>query len=126
VPAFRPTVDRRALDEMRRALDRGLTPQGKAALAREVAAWMPNSSKETLATYLEGAELTAVRSGLFVAGEAEAVKRMVMGENGTAFRVPPRTKVRELMVFALSEDLHALRVAAGTSVEVMARAAAAR
>ncbi|HZA52288.1 MAG TPA: tetratricopeptide repeat protein, partial [Myxococcaceae bacterium] len=84
VPAFRPTVDRRALDEMRRALDRGLTPQGKAALAREVAAWMPNSSKETLATYLEGAELTAVRSGLFVAGEAEAVKRMVMGENGTA------------------------------------------
>jgi tetratricopeptide (TPR) repeat protein len=126
VPGFPFTADRKMLEDMRRLLERGLTPQARTALAREIAAWLPQSSTEDLTSYLEGAELTAVRTGLFVANEAEPVKRMVLGETGTAFRVPPRTKVRELMVFALSEDLHALRVVVGTNVEVAPRAAAAR
>jgi tetratricopeptide (TPR) repeat protein len=126
VPRFNFTADRRLLDEMRRLLERSLTPQARTALAREIAAWLPHSSSEDLASYLEGAELTAVRTGLFVANEAEPVKRMVLAETGTAFRVPPRTKVRELMVFALSEDLHALRVVVGTNVEVAPRASAGR
>ena len=59
--------------------------------------------------------------GLFVAGEIEPVKKMVMGETGSQYRVQARSKIRDLMVFALSEDLHALRVAAGTNVEVQLR-----
>ena len=62
-----------------------------------------------------------MRAGLFAAGEMEPVKRMVMGETGSAFRVAPRAKLRELMVFATSEDLHELRVAVGTHVEVQVR-----
>jgi hypothetical protein len=53
-----------------------------------------------------------------VAGEIEPVKRLLMGEGGGTFRVPARSKIRDLMVFALGEDLHALRVAVGTSVEI--------
>ncbi len=51
----------------------------------------------------------------------EPVKKMLMGEGGSAQRVNSRTKLRELIVFALSEDLHALRVAVGTQVEVAVR-----
>ena len=91
------------------------------ALARITKEYVKVATTNDLRNYLEGAELTAVRTGLFVAGEIEPVKKMVMGETGTMYRVQTRSKIRDLMVFALSEDLHALRVAAGTNVEVQLR-----
>jgi hypothetical protein len=62
-----------------------------------------------------------LRAGLFVAGDLEPVKKMVMGETGAAFRVEGSAKLRQLMVFAVSEDLHALRAAAGMQVEIQIR-----
>ena len=70
---------------------------------------------------LEGAELTGVRCALFTAGDLEAVKKLVQGETGSAFRVVGKVKIRELMTFAVSEDLAALRMAVGTNVEVPTR-----
>jgi hypothetical protein len=46
---------------------------------------------------------------------------MVVGETGAAYRVTSAHKIREMMVFALSEDLHLLRRAVGTQVEVQGR-----
>jgi hypothetical protein len=74
-----------------------------------------------LRNYMEGAELSAVRCGFFVAGEVEPVKKMVMNESGSAQRVASRSKIRALMVFALSEDLHALRQAVGINIEIAQR-----
>ncbi len=123
---FRFTADMRAIEEFRKLLEKSLTAQAHAALAREVAAYVASAQADDLKHYLEGAELTALRAGLLVAGEVEPVKRMVAGETGSAYRVQPRTKIRDLMVFALSEDLHALRVAVGTQVDPTAAAAPAR
>ncbi|MFP2964371.1 hypothetical protein ACLEPN_43390, partial [Myxococcus sp. 1LA] len=83
--------------------------------------WLPTATPQAVRQYLEGAELTAARAGLLAAGEMEPVRRMVQGETGSAFRVPVRNKLRELLVFATSEDLHELRVAVGTHVEVQVR-----
>ncbi len=121
VQRFRFTADPRAIEQERKILEKGLTQQARMALAREVGAYVQTATPEDLRNYLEGAELTAVRTGLFVAGEVEPVKRAVMGETGNAYRVPARSKIRDLVVFALSDDLHALRVAVGTSVEVNVR-----
>ncbi len=121
VDRFRFTADPRALDTERRMLEKSLTEQARTALARITKEYVKTATSNDLRNYLEGAELTAVRTGLFVAGEIEPVKKMVMGETGSMFRVQTRSKIRDLMVFALSEDLHALRVAAGTNVEVQLR-----
>jgi hypothetical protein len=51
----------------------------------------------------------------------EAAKKMVMNESGASHRVPSRAKIRAMMVFALSEDLHALRQAVGTNIEISAK-----
>lgn len=56
-----------------------------------------------LTHYLEGAELSATRAGAFVAGDIEPVKKMVLAETGSMYRVQPRSKVWDLMVFALGE-----------------------
>ncbi|MGA9522845.1 MAG: tetratricopeptide repeat protein [Myxococcaceae bacterium] len=121
VQRFRFTADPRAIEQERKLLEKALTQQARMALTREVGAYVQTATPEDLRNYLEGAELTAVRTGLFVAGEVEPVKRAVMGETGNAYRVPARSKIRDLVVFALSDDLHALRVAVGTSVEVSVR-----
>ncbi|MGQ0507405.1 MAG: tetratricopeptide repeat protein [Myxococcaceae bacterium] len=121
VPNFRFTADPTARNNERRALEKALPEPARAALARVTQEYVRTATPNDLRAYLEGAELTAVRAGLFVAGEVEPVKKMVMGESGATFRVPSRSKIRDLMVFALSEDLHALRAAVGTQVEVQVR-----
>ena len=62
-----------------------------------------------------------MRTGLLVAGEVEPVKKMILGEAGAAYRVDANTKLRDLMVFAVSEDLSTLRSAVGSKVEVQLR-----
>jgi hypothetical protein len=121
VDRFRFTADPRALDAERRVLEKALPEPARAALARVTKEYVKTATPNDLRNYLEGAELSAVRTGMFVAGEIEPVKKMVMGETGASFRVQARSKIRDLMVFALGEDLHALRVAVGTHVEVLAR-----
>lgn len=121
VDRFRFTADLQAIDAERRALERHLTPQARDALARVTREYVKVATPQDLRNYLEGAELSATRAGAFVAGEIEPVKRMVMAETGPSYRVQPRSKIRDLLVFALGEDLHALRVAVGTSVEVQLR-----
>jgi tetratricopeptide (TPR) repeat protein len=121
VDRFRFTAAPERLDAERRGLEKALTEQARTALARITKEYVKVATTNDLRNYLEGAELTAVRTGLFVAGEIEPVKKMVLGETGTMFRVQTRSKIRDLMVFALSDDLHALRVAAGVNVEVQLR-----
>lgn len=121
VDRFRFTADPRALDAERRVLEKALPEPARAALSRVTREYVKTATPNDLRNYLEGAELSGVRTGMFVAGEIEPVKKMVLGETGAAFRVQARSKIRDLMVFALGEDLHALRVAVGTHVEVLAR-----
>jgi hypothetical protein len=49
------------------------------------------------------------------------VKKLVQGETGSSYRVAGKVKIRELMTFAVSEDLAALRLAVSTNVEVPTR-----
>jgi hypothetical protein len=83
-----------------------------------VQAYLRAAAPNDVRNYLEAVELTAVRAGLLACGELETVKRVVMTESGGAARVAPRVKVRDLLVFTLSEDLPALRAALGTNVEI--------
>ncbi|EAU62352.1 adventurous gliding motility protein K [Stigmatella aurantiaca DW4/3-1] len=121
VGQIRPTADPRHFDEARRMLEKSLSEPARAALTKVARVYLPVATPGDVRSWLEGAELTAARAGLFAAGEMEPVKRMVLGETGSAFRVPTGTKIRDLMVFATSEDLHDLRVAVGTHVEVQVR-----
>jgi hypothetical protein len=121
VDRFRFTADPRAIDAERKLLEKTLTQQSLDALARVTQSYVKIATPTDLRNYIEGAELSATRAGAFVSGDIEPVKRMVMAESGGVFRVPARSKIRDLMVFALGEDLHALRVAVGTNVEVQVR-----
>jgi len=121
VPAFHFTADPRAIEVERNLLGRALPEPARVALERVTREYVRSAKPTDLHDYLEGAELTGLRAGLFVTGDVEPVKKMVMGETGAAYRVEGGSKLRHLMVFAVSEDLHALRAAVGTQVEIQIR-----
>ena len=101
VERFRFTADLRAIDTERKLLERSLTEQARGALVRVAREYVKVATPNDLRNYIEGAELSATRAGAFVAGDIEPVKKMVMAETGSVFRVQPRSKIRDLMVFAL-------------------------
>ncbi len=115
---FRFTAEPVALETERRLLDKSLPEPAKAALARVAKEYVKRASANDIRHYLEGAELTAVRTGFFLAGEVEPVKKMVLAETGAVHRVQSRSKIRDMMVFALGGDMHALRLAVGNNVEI--------
>jgi len=98
-----------------------MTEPFHAAMTRLVPEVLRRSDSDPVRDYLEGAELTWARCALFTAGDLEAVKKLVQGETASSFRVAGKVKIRELMTFAVSEDLAALRIAVGTNVEVPSR-----
>ena len=121
VPNLRFTVDRQAIDAERSFLARNLTEPARVALDRASREYLRAGEHTSLNDYLHGVELTASRTGLFVAGEVEPVKKMVLGETGAAHRVDSSAKIRDLIVFVVSDDLQALRSAVGNRVEVQLR-----
>jgi hypothetical protein len=121
VPNLRFTVDPRLVDAERKVLEKSFSDPARAALAKVARVYLPTATPGDVRQYLEGAELTATRAGFFAASECEPVKRMVLGETGAAFRVAPKAKLKELLLFATSDELRELRVAVGTDVEVQVR-----
>jgi tetratricopeptide (TPR) repeat protein len=115
------TVNSKLIETERQALTKALSEPARVSLDRAVRQYLDIAAPRDLVDFVEGAELTAVRTGLFVAGEPEPAKKMVLGESGSAYRLSTPSKIREMMVFALSEDLHALRIAVGTQLEVQTR-----
>ena len=121
VERFRFTADLHAIDAERRLMERSLTQQARDALARVSREYVKTAAPDDIRNFLEGAELTAMRAGAFAAGEIEPAKRMILAEVGSSNRLQPRSKIADLVLFALGDDLHALRVAVGTNVEVQLR-----
>jgi len=119
--SWRWTAPPAVIEAERQKLEPVLPEPARVALMRAAQEVVKRGHAEGIKEYLEGVELTSVRCALFVAGDVEPVKRLVQGESGSAYRVPGKAKIRELMGFAVSEDLAALRTAVGTAVEVSRR-----
>lgn len=117
----RLAADPRQVEAHRQLLEKSLSEPARATLAKLARAWVPAAAPGEVRQYLEWAELTAARAGLFVAGEMEPVRRVVQGESGASFRVPARTRLQELVLFATSQELVELRAAVGIGVEVQVR-----
>ena len=119
--SWRWTSPHATIEAERQKLEPALPDSARVALARAAQDVIRRGNTDSLKEYLEGAELTGVRCALFVAGDVEAVKRLVQEETCSNYRVPGKVKIRELMTFAVSEDLATLRAAVGTAVEVPSR-----
>jgi len=107
-------VPEKELRKERKALEKLLDEAGRAKLERAVRACAKVDARGDLPAFLHGVELTALRTALFVVGDPEPIKRKLLAEIGPGAKMDAH--VRELIAFALSGDLAALRAEVGLAL----------
>jgi hypothetical protein len=70
-----------------------------------------------LKQYAEGCEHTAFRAGLLMSGDLEVALRACGDAADGAARVGPQDRVRELLMYSVSEDFFTLREAMGLAIK---------
>lgn len=100
------------------ALRRYLEPVRFEQLAAAVKRWMNDGSKANIKRWIQGIEVTSARAGLLVCGDLEIAKRIIGSEQTLPGDLTPPEKLRELLLFSVSEDYMALRRALGVTIPV--------
>jgi hypothetical protein len=59
--------------------------------------------------WIRAVELTACRAGLLLANDLEVAARMIQTETGGVDEIPPKEKIKELVLFSVSEEYFKLR-----------------
>ncbi|MBL8954747.1 MAG: hypothetical protein JNK82_28475 [Myxococcaceae bacterium] len=108
VSPYDPKVTKADKKQLEKAFSKAARAELEAVCARVLQGYAPGA----VARFREGVRLTPLRVALLVAGDFAPVRAQIAfeGEHADA-------AVRELLVFALGGELHALRVAAGIHVE---------
>ncbi len=119
-PNFAISADPELVAQQQRRLGSSLSEQARPALFRAVKEALADPGSLDLRPYLEGAEHTANRAGMLLCGDIEVAMRCLSQDQGSATRLPIRSKVRDLMLFCVSEPYSRLRAALGLGVEVKA------
>jgi golgin subfamily B member 1 len=97
------------------ALNQFLDAQARDYLKTVVKRFLQEGAKVNLKHWLAGAELTACRAALLVSGDLEIAKKIISGEPATP-ELAATDKMKDLLVFSVSEDYSALRRALGVNI----------
>jgi hypothetical protein len=78
--------------------------------------FIEDGAKANIKRWSQAVELTACRSGLLVSGDLEIAKKILAAEPTVPGDLTPAEKMKELLVFSVSEHYTALRKALGVSI----------
>jgi hypothetical protein len=120
VPDFAISADAELVAQHQRRLATSLAEQARPALFRAAKEAVAQPGSLDLRPYLEAAEHTANRVGMLLCGDVEVAMRCLSQDQGGATRLPIRSKVRDLMLFCVSDAYSKLRAALGVGVEIKA------
>jgi tetratricopeptide (TPR) repeat protein len=96
----------------------GLSDDDRAELPKAVAALHSGGATTAdPAVWSQSADLTTTRAGLLLAGSVAVAHRAMLLENHYASDLAPRERIKELLMFAVSDTYSELRGALGISVE---------
>ncbi len=118
IPGFRITADPQLVAAHQQLLGGSLSEAARPALFRAAREAAVDPQSLELRPYLEAVEHTANRVGVLLCGDVEVGMRCISQDQGAAARLPLRSKVRDLMLFCMSENYSKLRSALGLAVEV--------
>lgn len=79
--------------------------------------FIEEGAKANIKRWSQAVELTACRAGLLVSGDLEVAKKIIVAEQGLPGDLSAQDKMKELLVFSVSEDYSQLRRALGVAVE---------
>jgi tetratricopeptide (TPR) repeat protein len=87
-------------------------------LRAAVKQWMADGSTANIRRWTQGIELTACRAALLVCGDLEIAKHILAAESTLPGDLSPADKMKELLLFSVSDDYSTLRQALGVTISV--------
>ena len=93
-----------------------MAPVQRESLRLVVQKWMEDGAKADLKRWMQAIEITASRAGLLLCADLEIAKKIIGAEPQLPGDLPPADKMKELLVFSVSEQYFALRKTLGIAV----------
>jgi tetratricopeptide (TPR) repeat protein len=93
-----------------------MQPIQRDSLRLVVQKFVEDGAKADLKRWMQAIEITAARAGLLLCSDLEIAKKIIGAEPQLPGDLPPGEKVKELIVFSVSEQYFALRKALGIAV----------
>jgi golgin subfamily B member 1 len=87
-------------------------------LRAAVKQWMSEGSTANMRRWAQAIELTACRAALLVCGDLDIAKRILAAEAVLPGDLSPADKMKELLLFSVSDDYSVLRQALGITIAV--------
>jgi tetratricopeptide (TPR) repeat protein len=95
-----------------------MQPVQRQALRFVVKRFIEEGAKIDLERWVQTVEITAVRTGLLLCADLDIAKKVILAEPHLAGELAPADKIKELLVFSVSEPYFALRRALGVAIEM--------
>jgi len=99
-------------------LAKHMQPVQLEALRHYVKAFLEAGAKANIKRWNQAVELTACRAGLLVSGDLDIAKKIIGSEQTLPGEMAPAEKMKELLVFSVSEEYSRLRQALGVTIGV--------
>jgi golgin subfamily B member 1 len=82
-------------------------------LGKVVKRFIKSGEQADVKKWVRGLELTACRAGFLLANDLETAAKMIQAETGGVDDIPPKEKIKELVLFSVSEEYFKLRESLG-------------
>ena len=93
-----------------------MQPVQRESLRLVVQKWMEDGATADLKRWMQAIEITACRAGLLLCADLEIAKKIIAAEPQLPGDLPPADKMKELLVFSVSEQYFSLRKTLGIAV----------
>ncbi|MGO9839514.1 MAG: tetratricopeptide repeat protein [Polyangiaceae bacterium] len=93
-----------------------MQPVQRESLKIVVQKWMEEGAKADLKRWMQAIEITASRAGLLLCADMEIAKKIIAAEPQLPGDLSPPDKMKELLVFSVSEQYFSLRKTLGIAV----------
>lgn len=93
-----------------------MQPIQRDSLRLVVQKFVEDGAKADLKRWMQAIDITAARAGLLLCADLEIAKKIIAAEPQLPGDLPPAEKVKELILFSVSDQYFALRKALGIAV----------
>ncbi len=93
-----------------------MQPVHRESLKLVVQKWIEDGAKADLKRWMQATDITASRAGLLLCADLEIAKKIIGAEPQLPGDLPPADKMKELLVFSVSEQYFTLRKMLGIAV----------
>jgi golgin subfamily B member 1 len=109
-PDFKLPPDKSGvLQQYVQMLRQNLNPLEAENLGKVVKRFVKSGENIDLKKWVRAVEITGCRAGLLLSNDLEVAARMIQTETGGVDEIPPKEKIKELVLFSVSEEYFQLR-----------------